>query len=57
MATVASVFYYLRWIVPVFGRASAAEYRLDRGAVAIACASAAFSAALGVGSGAVLTLG
>ncbi|WUH96955.1 NADH-quinone oxidoreductase subunit N [Spirillospora sp. NBC_00431] len=50
--TVASVFYYLRWIVPLFGRPPAGPPpRLSRGASAVAIVAAAFSVALGVGSG------
>lgn len=48
--TVASVFYYLRWIVPLFGRADGPS-RPARPATAVAVAAAAFSLLLGVGSG------
>lgn len=48
--TVASVFYYLRWIVPLFGRPDG-PLRLARGATAAAVAAAALSVALGAGSG------
>ncbi|MFI0485238.1 NADH-quinone oxidoreductase subunit N [Actinomadura sp. 9N215] len=55
--TVASVFYYLRWIVPLFGRRSpdAPPLRLARGASAVAVVAAVFSVALGIGSGIALT--
>ncbi|MGP4027906.1 NADH-quinone oxidoreductase subunit N [Actinomadura sp. 3N407] len=49
--TVASVFYYLRWIVPLFGRRDGPPPRPARGASAVAVAAAALSVALGVGSG------
>jgi NADH-quinone oxidoreductase subunit N len=48
--TVASVFYYLRWIVPLFGR-SDGRPPPSRAPLAVAVAAAAFSLALGVGSG------
>lgn len=49
--TVASVFYYLRWIVPLLGRGDGPPPRPARGASAVAVAAAALSVALGVGSG------
>ncbi|QKG25954.1 NADH-quinone oxidoreductase subunit N [Actinomadura verrucosospora] len=52
--TVASVFYYLRWIVPLFRRPDGA-FRPGRGASAIAVAAALFSLALGIGAGVALT--
>ncbi|NKZ04856.1 NADH-quinone oxidoreductase subunit N [Actinomadura latina] len=52
--TVASVFYYLRWIVPLFGRPDGPS-RPARGAAAAAVAAALFSLALGIGSGLALT--
>jgi NADH-quinone oxidoreductase subunit N len=55
--TVASVFYYLRWIVPVFGRAVPATRPLDSNALALACTAALLSVALGVGSGIALAAG
>jgi NADH-quinone oxidoreductase subunit N len=55
--SVASVFYYLRWIVPVFARDTAWEGDLDRKAQWTTYAAAAASLALGVGSGAILTIG
>ncbi|URM99830.1 NADH-quinone oxidoreductase subunit N [Actinomadura madurae] len=51
--TVASVFYYLRWIVPLFRR-PARRARPARGASAVAVTAALASVALGVGSGLVL---
>jgi len=55
--TVASVFYYLRWIVPLFGRlAGHAPSRPPRGAVAVAVTAALLSIALGVGSGIALAV-
>ncbi|HEX2314048.1 MAG TPA: NADH-quinone oxidoreductase subunit N [Thermomonospora sp.] len=47
--TVASVFYYLRWIVPVFGRAVPGRRPPGVWASAPACAAAVLSLALGVG--------
>jgi NADH-quinone oxidoreductase subunit N len=55
--TVASVFYYLRWIVPVYARKPAEARPVRRDAAALAAAAALFSLALGVTSGAALTLG
>jgi NADH-quinone oxidoreductase subunit N len=52
--TVASVFYYLRWIVPLF-RGADGRPRPARGASAVAVAAALFSLALGIGSGLALT--
>lgn len=66
--TVASVFYYLRWIAPMFtapsGRAepvpdapgAATAQVLDRPATAVAYTAALLSVLLGVGAGAVLTV-
>ncbi|WP_329519842.1 NADH-quinone oxidoreductase subunit N [Spirillospora sp. NBC_01491] len=51
--SVASVFYYLRWIVPAFG-GPAAPLRPARSALVVAVALAAVSLALGIGSGLVL---
>ncbi|TYK48515.1 NADH-quinone oxidoreductase subunit N [Actinomadura decatromicini] len=48
--TVASVFYYLRWIVPLFGRPDGRPPP-SRAPLAVAVAAAAVSLALGVGSG------
>ncbi|TDC52200.1 NADH-quinone oxidoreductase subunit N [Actinomadura sp. KC345] len=48
--SVASVFYYLRWIVPLLGRPDG-PLLLGRGASAVAVAAAALSVALGAGSG------
>jgi NADH-quinone oxidoreductase subunit N len=53
--TVASLFYYLRWIVPLFSR-TPSEIALARAASGIAHAAAAASIALGMGSGLVLTI-
>ncbi|NEA25526.1 NADH-quinone oxidoreductase subunit N [Actinomadura bangladeshensis] len=52
--SVASVFYYLRWIVPLFRRPDGPS-RPARGACAVAVAAALFSLALGIGSGLALT--
>ncbi|MBO2463084.1 NADH-quinone oxidoreductase subunit N [Actinomadura violacea] len=52
--TVASVFYYLRWIVPLFRRPDGA-LRPARAASAVAVAAALFSLALGIGAGVALT--
>ncbi|MEU6747018.1 NADH-quinone oxidoreductase subunit N [Spirillospora sp. NPDC046719] len=52
--TVASVFYYLRWIVPLFRRPDGAV-RPARGASAVAVAAALLSLVLGVGAGVALT--
>jgi NADH-quinone oxidoreductase subunit N len=54
--TVASVFYYLRWIVPSFAQAAPPEGHLHRGAQCVAYATAAGSLLLGVASGIALTL-
>jgi NADH-quinone oxidoreductase subunit N len=48
--TVASVFYYLRWIVPLFRRPSG-PMRPAPGASAVAVIAAVFSLVLGIGSG------
>lgn len=67
--TVASVFYYLRWIAPMFttpsghaepvpeaaGAATASTTVLDRPAAAVAYTAALLSVLLGIGAGAVLT--
>jgi NADH-quinone oxidoreductase subunit N len=55
--SVASVFYYLRWIVPAFARDTAWEGDLDRNAQWATYVAAAASLALGIGSGAALTIG
>jgi NADH-quinone oxidoreductase subunit N len=55
--SVASVFYYLRWIVPLFAPEAPNDERLDRTAQGIAYAAAAGSVLLGIGSGIALTLG
>ncbi|WP_149257856.1 NADH-quinone oxidoreductase subunit N [Actinomadura sp. K4S16] len=55
--TVASVFYYLRWIVPLFRRPSGAPRRASgaaAAATAVATAAALLSLALGIASGAAL---
>ncbi|QXJ26875.1 NADH-quinone oxidoreductase subunit N [Actinomadura graeca] len=49
--TVASVFYYLRWIVPLFGRPDGNAPRPARAPTAVAAVAALASIALGVGSG------
>ncbi|GAA4228716.1 NADH-quinone oxidoreductase subunit N [Actinomadura meridiana] len=50
--TVASVFYYLRWIVPLFGRQPSCDtIHPSRSAAAVAVAAAVVSVALGIGSG------
>ena len=57
--TVASLFYYLRWLVPTFSRtdaSQAAPLRARPVALVSAVAAAAASVLLGLGSGAVLTL-
>ncbi|WP_067461510.1 NADH-quinone oxidoreductase subunit N [Actinomadura macra] len=55
--TVASVFYYLRWIVPLFGRpAGKTPSPSGRIATAVAVAAALVSIALGAGSGIVLAM-
>ncbi|MQY07891.1 NADH-quinone oxidoreductase subunit N [Actinomadura macrotermitis] len=55
--SVASVFYYLRWIGPVFARSAAWEGRLDGRARWLACGAAAGSLVLGVAGGVVLSVG
>ncbi|GAA2144745.1 NADH-quinone oxidoreductase subunit N [Actinomadura napierensis] len=52
--TVASVFYYLRWIVPLFRRPEG-EFAPARGASAVAVVAALFSLVLGIGAGVALT--
>ncbi|MYQ51812.1 MULTISPECIES: NADH-quinone oxidoreductase subunit N [unclassified Streptomyces] len=58
--TVASLFYYLRWLGPLFATAGAAPAAVHavrgRTAAATACTAAALSLALGIGGSAVLTL-
>ncbi|MFI6518369.1 NADH-quinone oxidoreductase subunit N [Spirillospora sp. NPDC050679] len=65
--SVASVFYYLRWIVPMFGRSgggaggtsgvSGADVSVvDRGAAVLVVVAAVISVLVGVGSGVVLAL-
>jgi NADH-quinone oxidoreductase subunit N len=49
--TVASVFYYLRWIVPAFARAPRPDITLRPGPHAVAYTTAALSLALGLASG------
>jgi NADH-quinone oxidoreductase subunit N len=53
--TVASVFYYLRWIVPVFTRTEGVPAPVRAGPRAVACVAAVASLALGVASGLALT--
>ncbi|MFB4310845.1 NADH-quinone oxidoreductase subunit N [Actinomadura sp. GTD37] len=53
--SVASVFYYLRWIVPLFGRPDR-PLRPAPGATGVAVVAAAFSVALGIGSGIALAV-
>ncbi|WP_067125491.1 NADH-quinone oxidoreductase subunit N [Microtetraspora malaysiensis] len=58
--TAASVFYYLRWIVPVYWRAPAdagAGGGVGRVATGVACLAAVISVLLGCASGAVVTHG
>ncbi|WP_242904587.1 NADH-quinone oxidoreductase subunit N [Actinomadura terrae] len=55
--SVASVFYYLRWIVPAFAHETEPDRRLDRVAQGTAYLAAAGSLVLGVGSGIALTIG
>jgi NADH-quinone oxidoreductase subunit N len=55
--TVASVFYYLRWIVPLFRSDSARTATPARGAAWIAYLAAAMSLPLGLASGALLVAG
>ncbi|MEU8340132.1 NADH-quinone oxidoreductase subunit N [Actinomadura meyerae] len=52
--SVASVFYYLRWIVPTFRRLPDEAPRPARGATAVAVGAALLSLALGIGAGAAL---
>ncbi|MEK6440939.1 NADH-quinone oxidoreductase subunit N [Pseudonocardia sp. T1-2H] len=56
--TVASVFYYLRWIAPAFraGAGDGAEQPVARRATVVAVLAAAVSVLLGIGGGAVLPL-
>ena len=54
--SVASVFYYLRWIVPVFASAPGWDGELDRTAQWTAYAAAVVSVALGIGSGVALAV-
>lgn len=56
--TVASVFYYLRWIAPAFraGPGDGAEQPVARRATVVAVLAAAVSVLLGIGGGAVLPL-
>ncbi|MEU6998420.1 proton-conducting transporter membrane subunit [Nonomuraea sp. NPDC046570] len=51
--TVASLFYYLRWLRPLF--ATGEGVQAAPGPVAIACVAAALSLLLGIASGLVLT--
>ncbi|MBD2892367.1 NADH-quinone oxidoreductase subunit N [Actinomadura sp. RB99] len=55
--SVASVFYYLRWIVPAFAREPHTGGNLDRTAQWTAYATAAGSIALGIASGVALSIG
>ncbi|MWA04160.1 NADH-quinone oxidoreductase subunit N [Actinomadura sp. LD22] len=55
--TVASVFYYLRWIVPLFSQGTGTEAPLDRSAQWTAYLATGASLALGIGGGVVLTFG
>ncbi|MET9068584.1 NADH-quinone oxidoreductase subunit N [Streptosporangium sandarakinum] len=52
--TVASVFYYLRWIAPAFRPGEAAVRIRSRTAARVACGAAALSVLLGVASGLLL---
>ncbi|MEW2355004.1 NADH-quinone oxidoreductase subunit N [Spirillospora sp. NPDC029432] len=52
--SVASVYYYLRWIVPVFGRGEGPPAPVRTGAAAIACAAALASVAMGAAGGLLL---
>jgi NADH-quinone oxidoreductase subunit N len=54
--SVASVFYYLRWIVPMFGPETGERAHPARGAEVIAVGTAVATLALGIGSGIVLTV-
>ncbi|WP_395107648.1 NADH-quinone oxidoreductase subunit N [Actinomadura sp. SCN-SB] len=54
--SVASVFYYLRWIVPVFAPTSGTDISLRRGPCAVAYTAAAFSLVLGLASGIALAV-
>ncbi|MPZ00531.1 MAG: hypothetical protein GEU97_21640 [Actinophytocola sp.] len=54
--TVASVFYYLRWLAPMFTQTSGrAEPVPDAPGAAVAYTAALLSVLLGIGAGAVLT--
>ena len=53
--SVASVFYYLRWILPMFGPDTAAAVAPARAAGMIAVGTAVATLVLGIGSGVVLT--
>ncbi|MFI0349418.1 NADH-quinone oxidoreductase subunit N [Actinomadura sp. 9N407] len=55
--SVASVFYYLRWIVPVFSRTPGPRTPVQAGPAAVAYAAAAASVVLGIASGLTLTVG
>jgi NADH-quinone oxidoreductase subunit N len=55
--SVASVFYYLRWIVPALSGDSDRDESLDRTAQWTAYLAAAVSLALGIGSGVALSVG
>ncbi|WP_245679447.1 NADH-quinone oxidoreductase subunit N [Actinomadura hibisca] len=54
--SVASVFYYLRWVVPMFARGDEWAGALDRRAAVLAVIAAVGSVVVGVGSGVVLAL-
>ena len=54
--TVASLFYYLRWLRPVFTRGEEAQAVQAKGAVAIAYLAAVLSLLLGLSSGLVLAI-
>ncbi|GAA2430057.1 hypothetical protein GCM10010191_49390 [Actinomadura vinacea] len=56
MNSVASVFYYLRWIAPAFRRTPGPAITLRRGPQAVAYIAAAASLVLGVASGVALTV-
>ncbi|MEV4256339.1 NADH-quinone oxidoreductase subunit N [Spirillospora sp. NPDC049652] len=55
--TVASVFYYLRWVVPAYRTADGEPPAPSRPAAAVAYAATALTLVLGIGSGIVLSLG